>query len=281
MNTIWLSFKEAFCMFLKTKFLFGSATCVFGIPFIAKNYLDIDKWLSIKYAAIAITAYFLIVFFLRLWENYKKWFSNHFFDSIWGDGLLLVQEVHELVRLYEIDNSQRDEYLKKFCNLTKQYFDKLTKKNCNVSIKLPKVPAPLEEFEVENVCRDSKSTCRDTDLYKAQKHLILQNTAYTTILARLVKGKKNAIYINNHIDESTYESTSTPAYENEQLPYKSEMVTAIRKYPYMRPFGGSTELRGFLCIDSESENTFSNDRYYVCVVNLLSDSLYRIVQPNE
>lgn len=52
------------------------------------------------------------------------------------------------------------------------------------------------------------------------------------------------------------------------------MVTAIRKFPYMRPMGGSTELRGFLCIDSESENTFSNDRYYVCVVNLLSDSLY-------
>ena len=109
----------------------------------------------------------------------------------------------------------------------------------------------------------------------------MQNTAYTTILARLLKGKKNVIYINNHIDESTYESTSTPAYENEQLPYKSEMVTAIRKYPYVRPFGGSTELRGFLCSDRESENTFSNDRDYVCVVHLLSDSLYRIVQPNE
>lgn len=122
MNTIWLSFKEAFCMFLKTKFLFGSATCVFGIPFIAKNYLDIDKWLSIKYAAIAITAYFLIVFFLCLWENYKKWFSNQFFDSIWGDGLLLVQEVHELVRLYEIDNSKRDEYLKKNLQFDKTIF---------------------------------------------------------------------------------------------------------------------------------------------------------------
>lgn len=281
MNTIWLSIKEAFGLLFKSKFLFGSATCFFGIPFIAKNYFEIDDLTSALYAAIGIGGYFLALFVARLWENYKIWFTNHFFDSIWGDGLLLVQEVHELVRLYENDKSKRDEYLKKYCNVIKDYFDKLTKKNCNVSIKLPKVPAPLEEFEVVNVCRDSKSVWRDTDAYRAQKHLIMQNTAYTTILARLLKGKKNSIYINNNIDSLTYESTSTPAYENEKLPYKSEMVTAIRKYPHFIKLGGSTELRGFLCIDSESPNAFSNDRYYVCVVNLLSDSLYRIVKPSE
>lgn len=65
-------------MFFKTKFLFGSATCVFGIPFIAKNYFDIDKWFSAKYVAMAMAGYFLIVFSLHLWENYKSGFSEKF-----------------------------------------------------------------------------------------------------------------------------------------------------------------------------------------------------------
>lgn len=281
MNTVWKSFKEAFIMLFKNKFIFGSATCVFGIPLIAKNYIEIDNSTSYKYAGIAIAIYFAALFIYRLWENGKFWFTNHFFDSIWGDGLMLIQDVHNIVREFENDKNNRDEYLKRFCNLTKQYFEKLTKKDCSVSIKLPKVTTSLEELEVVNVCRDNKSTCRDTEEYKAQRHLVMQNTAYSTIIARLTKGKRNSIYINNCIDDSTYESTSTPAYDEEKLPYKSEMVAAIRKYPLSNTIGKSTELRGFLCIDSKNINTFSNDRYYLCVMNLLSDSLYRIVQPNE
>ena len=268
-------------MLIATKFIFGSFTCIFGIPTLVYKYFEADDAASIKWTLIGIGAYYLILFIYRLWENYKIWFANHFFDSIWGEGLLLVQDVHDIVRSYENDKDHRDKYLATFCNKTKTFFDRLTKSKCSVSIKLPKETTDYANLEVVNVSRDNKSTSRDTVDYKAQKHLVFQNTAYSTVIARMTKGKANAVYVNNKIDITTYESTSIPAYTNEELPYKSEMVTAIRKYPLSQKMGTPTELRGFLCIDSDKEGAFSSDRYYICIANLLSDSLYRIVKPKE
>ena len=286
MNTLFRSFLEALKQLIQTKFLFGSITSAIAILFIGFNYFNLDKGCSIKIGIVCLSIYFLILFCCRLWENCKVWYTNHFFDSIWGDGLMLIQEVHEAVRKFEEDVEVKDKSLQQICEATKCYFDKLTKKKCAVSIKLPKRPTEhtkLEELEVVNVCRDAASAMvRNTDAYKQQRHFVFQNTAYMTIITRLAKGKSNAIYINNDVDvEANYETTSIEAYSDGILPYKSEMVAAIRKYPHNKKMGSPTELIGFFCIDCNEKDGFSKDRYYMCVANLISDALFRIVSPHQ
>lgn len=268
-------------MLFQTKFLFGSITSVFAIPFIGNLYFELDKTLSIKIGFACLGLYYFVLFIYRLWENGKVWFTNHYFDSVWGDGLLLIQQVREVVRNYEDGVIERDDSLQQICNDVKRYFDKLTGKKCAVSIKLPQKPGELEDLEVVNVMRDDASRmARDTDTYKEQKHFVFQNTAYMTIITRLSKGKMNATYINNDVSvEANYETTSLPAYPNGKLPYKSEMVTAIRKYPLSKRMNSASELMGFLCIDSPEKESFSKDRYYICIADLISDALFSIVKP--
>lgn len=283
MNTIWRSFLEALKMLFQTKFLFGSITSALAIPFIGLTYFGLEKNCSIRLGAICLVIYFIVLFAYRLWENYKIWFTNHYFDSVWGEGLLLIQKTHEIVRMFEDGEIGKDDSLSMICNEVKKYFDRLTKAFCAVSIKLPVKPADLMELEVVNVRRDDVSSIiRDTDAYKQQKHFVFQNTAYMTIITRLSKGKSNATYINNDVDvESNYETTSLGAYANGILPYKSEMVTAIRKYPLNKRMRSSSELMGFFCIDCPAKDAFSSDRYYICVANLISDALFRIVKPTN
>ena len=281
MNTLFRSLIEALKMLFQTKFLFGSITSVLAIPFIGHIYFELDKSCSVKLGLACLGSYYLALIVYRLWENVKLWFTNHFFDSIWGDGLLFLQQIHEIVRNYEDGVVERDDSLQMICNETKRFFDKLTGKKCSVSIKLPQKPAELEELEVVNVMRDDVSRkTRETDTYKEQKHFVFQNTAYMTIITRLSKGKTNATYINNDVSiEANYETTSLPAYPDGELPYKSEMVTAIRKFPLNKKMNNAAELMGFLCIDSPETESFSKDRYYVCIANLISDALFNIVKP--
>lgn len=281
MNTILRSLYEALKLLIKNKFLFGSITTVFAIPFIGYKYFDLEKTYSIKIGLACLGLYYFGLFIYRLWENAKLWFTNHYFDSIWGDGLLLVQQVHEVVRNYEDGVIERDDSLQLICNDVKKYFDKLTGKKCAVSIKLPLKPAELADLEVVNVMRDDDSSKkRDTDVYKEQKHFVFQNTAYMTIITRLSRGKTNATYINNDVDiEANYETTSLAAYPDGVLPYKSEMVTAIRKYPLNKKLSSASELMGFLCIDSPENDSFSKDRYFICIADLISNALFTIVKP--
>ena len=281
MNTVWRSVMEAQKGLFQTKFLFGSVTSVIAIPFIGHNYFNLSKGCSVWLGLSCLGVYFLVLFFFRLWENYKIWFANHFFDSIWGDGLLLIQQVREVVRNYEDGATERDDCLQQICNEVKKYFDKLTKKKCAVSIKLPIKPADLMELEVVNVQRDEESSkVRNTDVYSQQRHFVFQNTAYMTIITRLSKGKTNATYINNCVDvESNYETTSLAAYPGGVLPYKSEMVTAIRKYPLNKQMDSPSELMGFFCVDCSDKDAFSKDRYYICLADLISDALFTIVKP--
>ena len=281
MNTLFRSLTEALKLLFQTKFLFGSITSVFAIPFIGHIYFELDKSCSIKLGLACLGFYYLALIVYRLWENGKTWFTNHFFDSVWGDGLLLIRQVRETVRNYEDGVLERDASLQQICNDAKRYFDKLTGKKCAVSIKLPQKPADLEDLEVVNVMRDEASRkARDTDAYKEQKHFVFQNTAYMTIITRLSKGKTNATYINNDVSiEANYETTSLPAYPNGELPYRSEMVTAIRKFPLNKSMSSAAELMGFLCIDSPETESFSKDRYYICIAELISDALFSIVKP--
>ena len=41
----------------------------------------------------------------------------------------------------------------------------------------------------------------------------------------------------------------------------------------------AAELMGFLCIDSPETESFSKDRYYICIADLISDALFSIVKP--
>lgn len=281
MNSFFRSLLEALKLLIQTKFLFGSITSVVAIPFIGCQYFGLERKCSIWIGLSCLGLYYFVLFFYRLWENGKIWFTNHYFDSVWGDGLLLMQKVRETVRNYEDGILERDDSLQQICNDVKKYFDKLTGKKCAVSIKLPLKSSKLEDLEVVNVMRDDASRkARDTDTYKEQKHFVFQNTAYMTIITRLSKGKTNATYINNAVSiEANYETTSLPAYPNGELPYKSEMVTAIRKFPLNKRMNSTAELMGFVCIDSPETESFSKDRYYICIADLISDALFSIVKP--
>ena len=170
------------------------------------------------------------------------------------------------------------EAIKKICNDLKKFFDKKTKKECFVSVKVPCDPGTnINEMIVENICRDDVSAnIRNTDAYKSQVHLIFGNTAYTSIVTRMYNKRHKAYYMNNHVDkDSNYETTSSEAYAK-GLPYKSEFVFPLTMHP-VEITKGPREICGFLCVDCIEEDGFQDDRYSVHLMKCIASNLNMII----
>lgn len=279
MNNIIKSLKEALKQILLTKFIFGSIGSLLAAFYLPKSVFGCSDMDSIIYSLVVFLIWYIIVFAYRLWENYKVWFSNHYFDNIWGEGIILLKTVNDEREMVLNKQQSPHKAIKKVCNELKKYYDKKTKQICSVSVKVPKDPeALLEDMIVENICRDDSSAkIRNTEAYYSQVHQLFGNTAYNTIVSKMYKKKHKAFYLNNHVDkDDNYETTSWDAYSETGLPYKSEFVFPITNLP-IELTKGPSEICGFLCIDCKEENAFQDDRYSVQLMKCIASNLNSII----
>jgi len=278
MNNVIKSLIDALKQILFTKFFFGSLGSVIAFFYLPEKFgicSEEDSW---KYALLGLGIWYVLVFAYKLWENYKIWFANHFFDNIWGDGIILIKVVTDEKEKVRMGQQAPDKAIKKICNELKKFFEKKTKYVCSVSVKVPLDPgAKLDEMVVENICRDDVSEkVRNTNAYNEQVHRLFGNTAYASIVTRMYNKKHKAYYLNNHVDkDSNYETTSSEAYAS-GLPYKSEFVFPLTKHP-VEITQGPYEISGFLCVDCKEENGFQDDRYSVHLMKCVASNLDKII----
>lgn len=257
----------------------GGVGGVVTIFLLGKNFFDLSPLDS----AILGAGVFLGIVLIRL---FYLVFVEVFVDSIYGNAIIQLKDAYaEINRLKRINTGDKKEIMEAIttmCNLLKVVFDKKTRSECSISIKVPILDCPISpDSELKNICRDYKhKLIRDTDIYKSQKHTVIGNTAFQVIVSNVLKSERaQFFYLNNNIKKTKhYHNTSKPAYPDGKLPYKSELVFPI--IPLLPLNTKATEEKiqiwGFLCIDSNRKNSFNN-RYDVAIVEGVADVIFDVI----
>lgn len=259
------------------KFFIGSISTILGMLLIGKNFLDMKVGKSILFGFAIIISIFILRFIYFLCRNIIIYIHNVYVDSIWGQAIIDLKtaysHIHYIRNKEEFTDEEFVESMIVFCNTLKGIFDRKTKSDCCVSIKVVTTEDDrLATLEVRNLCRDTEHGNRDTTAYAATHHTIIGNTPYRVIVNKLLKeNQKHLAYINNYINNAPdYDNTSRDCYKDGILPYKSELV-----YPIVPIKGDNVrKLKGFICIDCNQENKFDEDRYDIPMVQGIADGIY-------
>ncbi|WP_426065391.1 hypothetical protein [Flavobacterium sp. DSP2-3-1] len=273
-----LSWKSTFTGNL-WKWLIGSASTLFGLLLLGKNFFNTTVENSIYIGISILLIIFLIRYLLFFSINVIQLIHYTYKESVYGDAIILLRDsfskIHSLRKFDQIEDKDFIETMVIFCNNLKVIFDKKTKNKCSVSIKVPVKGHVNESTKVINLCRDSVATkIRDTNDYQKLNHTIIGNTAYQKILNNILKENKEQLYyLNNNISFSAdYENTSKDSYENGKLPYESELV-----YPLIPHLWDSKsknfECIGFICIDCNTKDVF-DEKYDVAIISGVADGIY-------
>jgi len=227
------SFKETLKSTL-WKWLFGSFPALIAVLLAGKTFLNVTIENSIKIALIVIGVLILIRFIARIIINSFKYLHTKFKESVYGDAIIELKDSFSKVHYYRKTPGYQDEEFMDamigFCNSLKTIFDRITKSNCSISIKVPTQDIVDEKTVLINLCRDSNNyDSRNTQKYNQTNHTIIGNTCFTKTLNSVLLGSEKRYYLNNNIHSSRdYDNTSKGCFESaESLPYKSEFVHAI------------------------------------------------------
>jgi hypothetical protein len=262
------------------KWIAGSVGALIALLFFGKNAWGLSIRNSILFAILVLLVIFLLAFIRFIVIN-PPW------RSLYGDTLVQLKKVfaaiNELKRQNPNNKNEIINSLVEMCNRLKAVFDRLTKSNCSVSIKVPIRNEPISgNAIVENLCRDYKHyLTRNTEEYKKQKHYVMGSTAYQVILNNVLRGDRSRFYyLNNNVPKTKdYQTTSTPAYPD-GLPYKSELVYPI--LPMIEPKEKTEdgkikyEIWGFLCIDCPKKFKFKK-RYHIDILEGIADGAFDVI----
>ena len=205
-----------------------------------------------------------------------------FKESLYGDFIIFLKdafsEIHWLRKKGTITKEDLKTTLVIVCDQLRIIFEKKTKTKCAVSIKVPVDTNVTANTEVINLCRDEKSTIRDTTKYYETKHHIFSNTCFNSIIDHYVRNKMNRLfYINNDIPKSllseNYINTGTDVYPNGILPYNAEIIVPILP---VKNIDVSNKLIGFLCVDSDGLNVFDS-KYDLAILQGVADGIYDVI----
>ena len=265
-----------------TYFFLGSAGAPIALALIGRNFLGLNIVYSVLLAVVFLAALFIFRFLYYLSIEVILFIHNSYVDSIWGKAIVDLKDayaqVHYLRKQGTISDEEFVKTLISFCNIVKVVFDRKTKGNCCVSIKVPVgYFETIETWNLSNLCRDSFHQERDTKQYENTKHTVIGNTPYTVIVNSLLndKQKPQAYYINNDIDGTkSYMNTSRGLHQEAQR-YKSELVHAI--VPILGEHFYRHELLGFLCVDCDKVEAFDTQRYDIPMVEGIVDGIYDII----
>lgn len=280
-NLLVTAFRNTFSRNIKN-FLFGSLGSTLSIFTVWVTFFRLPHLCSVIMGFGLIVVLFLLRWFYYISKGIIRYIHNTYVDSIWGKAIVDLKDayamVHCLRKKTEITDEEFLTTLVSFCNILKKIFDRKTKGDCCVSIKVPVGRfETIEAWNLENLCRDESHRQRDTQEYERTKHTVIGNTPYTVICNNLLSSKSNPVpyYINNDIENTKdYMNTSRNLHQESQR-YKSELVYAI--VPIMGEHEYRHELLGFLCIDCNKKNAFDTSRYDVPMVEGIVDGIYDII----
>lgn len=263
-------------------FLFGSLGSTVVIFTLGKTLFKVSVIQSALMGIVFLIILFSIRFLYYLCKDLVRYIHNVYVDSIWGDAIIELKDaysiLHYLRRQDEISDEDFMKALVTFCETLKNIFDRKTKGNCCVSIKVPTgVFNSLQTWELCNLCRDKIHSSRDTKDYEAISHTVIGNTPYIIIVNKLLdtKRKSKPYYINNDIENTKdYVNTSIDVYKD-GLPYKSELVYAI--VPVKNDEDHRHDLAGFLCVDCDRKDAFDEKRYDIPMIEGIVDGIYDII----
>ena len=210
--------------------------------------------------------------------------------NIWCEAVVSLRKAYSKINLLhkeEYDKNLFMDSLINFCDILQKFYNKKTNSSCCVSIKVAKYEVyidnkntnrdKLDSLSFVNLCRDSHHPTRDNDIYKNTNHNVTGNTAYSTIIGRMFDDNYEKIfYINNDVKNTpNYLTTSRNGYDNNEIPYESELVYPI--IPHIRP-NTKYVMVGFICVDCKDKNKFQekND-LELSMISCLADGLYNIL----
>jgi len=230
----------------------------------------------------------LIIILIRMtWICAKRLQESEFVKQSAYTPTKMMRHIREIIVLNNsliTRDRQQEDVLAELCNKLRDCMDKLTESRCCVSIKLIEghedgdyvmTFQELNNQKVRNIARDNNHRSRDTDTYKNTEHFISANTAFFTITAKIQKGQRT-FYRNNYVRKDTDYQTSSP-YEDGTVPYESELVFPIIK----RLDNDQINLKGYLCVDSDTENAFKKDSLILDLMDTVADSLFWIITYND
>lgn len=266
-----------------TYFILGSVGAPIALALVGKNFLGLDIVCSVLLAVAFLSALFILRFLYFALIEIIVYIHNSYVDSIWGETIVDLKDayakIHYLRKQGAFSDEDFMETLVSFCNILKAIFDRKTKANCCVSIKVPVGQFDsLETWNLRNLCRDDSHQGRDTKQYEETKHTVIGNTPYTVIVNNLLNLKTNKypFYVNNDIENTKdYMNTSRCLHQEHQR-YKSELVHAI--VPILGNHEYSHELLGFLCVDCDKKNAFDTQRYDIPMVEGIVDGIYDLIK---
>ena len=240
------------------KYTIGSLSAGLTVLLIGKNFLDMTVKKSVIFGICLFIALFILRYDYFVLRNTIIYIHNAYVDSIWGKAIVDLKdaysEIHFIRKKERFNDKEFVETMIIFCDTLKIIFDRKTKANCCVSIKVPTTEdEQLETLEVKNLCRDTHHTNRDTSQYMSIKHSIIGNTPYR-----------------EHTPD--YDNTSIECYSDGILPYKSELVYPI--IPIKSVNSNNMKMKGFICIDCDQKDKFDENRYDIPMVQGIADGLY-------
>lgn len=264
-------------------FILGGVGAPIALALVGKNFLGLNIVCSVLLAVAFLAALFIFRFLYFALIEIIVYIHNTYVDSIWGEAIVDLKkgyaQVHYLRKQGEISDEDFMKTLISFCNILKTIFDRKTKGNCCVSIKVPVGQFDsIEAWSLGNLCRDEFHHERDTQQYAETKHTVIGNTPYTVILNSLlnVKSRPLPFYVNNDIEGTKdYMNTSRELHQEAQR-YKSELVHAI--VPILGDHEYRHELLGFLCVDCDKKDAFDIQRYDIPMVEGIVDGIYDIIK---
>lgn len=275
------SFKDAW----KWSFWKWLTTAGIGI-LIALIQVGVEVWDNLTYstagiyALASITALYLLRLILLLLINALKYFHEVYKNSSYGDAIILLNDCFSEAHYYrKTQGFQKEEFMISmmlFCENLKEIFDNITKSKCSVSIKIPVNNDQVDSGTVlKNLTRNKAARKRDTVDYESIPHTIIGNTAFTNCLNNVITGKKKKYYINNQVNkDENYNNTSKSCYDEEKLPYNSELVYPL--IPIRSKGNENFDCHGFICVDSTNENAFSG-KYDAAILEGVADGIYDII----
>ncbi|TSE10324.1 hypothetical protein [Aquimarina algiphila] len=252
----------------------------FIIP-IGKEVLEWDTVTALIFALVISLVLYILRFLIIALKESIKYFHSVYKESVYGDAIILLKESFAEAHYYRKTPEFQDEDFMRsmmvFCNNLKLIYDKITKSDCSVSIKVPIRDVRVgEQTILKNLTRNKENKSRDTEEYNNIEHTIIGNSAFSNCLDKVLKNNQKKYYINSDVNnEKNYRNTSKECYEDEILPYDSELVHPI--VPLKVSDNDNYNCHGFICIDSNKKDSF-DDKYATAIIEGVADGIYDIIE---
>lgn len=280
------------------KYLVGTIGSFLGILLFCRNFFNCSVGLSVVAGIGGIAALFIIVYFYFLYNEMilgRIYDQSAHFDSALERFFTNLHnayaEIREIQRLCDVDDVTKIKALTKLCDEIKRIFDRKTNTQCSVSIKIlhypnenhePITKKTVGEYTVENLCRDTVHSSRDSKRYMEVEHTLIENTPYIMVINKLCHNSSKPVYINNDIDKAinsnNYQNTSIGIHVENGLPYKSELVYPIIPAKRLTDKSHISYMTGFICIDCAAPDKFNKCNSDIVLLQDVADATYDIIK---